>query len=356
MPTIYREPDYTYEDLVDLVEGQLRVVELTAVNAEIGGPGERLWMSEPGTGASEVYRLWHKGGGKGKGKGTDKAPARGGYWAVDQDHPWDVMPSLREALAGVLDRLTRPGSASEYALEPGREERDLAVLTELETVWLSGLSPLAGLYGARAVERHLNHELFIPIQAELARAGALRSRMLRERYGTGPDAAGRAATELGWDIGKARTALAAGDEYRQWVRDGAARARDRIAVRRPPGETGLPDVLAATLMTAACAYEDVVPGRPSPVPLPDELARWYVFVQGLGACVAVAVEDAYTPDGSPRDYMRVAPVAMVVQAGWSVRDGVIFSPLPYAEYLDDIEYDEEAVRASGGTSLPDESP
>lgn len=206
MPTIYREPDYTYEDLVDLVEGQLRVVELTAVNAETGGPGERLWMSEPGAGASEVYRLWRKG----RGKGTDKAPARGGYWAVDQDHPWDVMPSLREALAGVLDRLTRPGSASEYALEPGREERDLAVLSELEAVWLSGLPPLAEMYGPRAVERHLNHELFIPIQAELARAGALRSRMLRERYGTGPDAAGRAATELGWDIGKARTALAAG--------------------------------------------------------------------------------------------------------------------------------------------------
>ncbi|MER6719645.1 hypothetical protein [Streptomyces halstedii] len=352
MPTIYREPDYVYEDLVDLVEGRLRVVELTAINAEIGGPGERLWMSEPGLAVSEVYRLWHKG----KGKSTDKAPAKGRYWAVDRDDAWDAMPRLREALAGVLARLTRPGSASEYALEPGREERDLAVLAELEAVWLSGLSLLGEAYGPRAVERELNHELFIPIQAELARAGALRSRMLQERYGTGPDAAARAATELGWDIGKARRALAAGDEYRQWVRDGAAHARDRIAVRRPPGETGLPDVLAATLMTAACAYEDVVPGRPSPLPLPDELARWYVFVQGLGACVAVAVEDAYTPDGSPRDYMRVAPVAMVVQAGWTVRDGVIFSPLPYAEYLDGIEYDEEAVRASGGTPLPDESP
>ncbi|MFJ4810593.1 hypothetical protein [Streptomyces longwoodensis] len=99
MPTIHREPRFTYDDLVDLVEGQLRVVELTAVNAEIGGPGERLWLSEPGTGA-DVYRLWRKG----KGART--------YWAVDQDRPWDALVWLREALAEVLERLTRPGSAT----------------------------------------------------------------------------------------------------------------------------------------------------------------------------------------------------------------------------------------------------
>ncbi|WP_159041090.1 hypothetical protein [Streptomyces sp. CFMR 7] len=139
MPTIHREPDFGYDDLVDLVEGQLRVVELTAVNAEIGGPGERLWMMEPGLGG-DVYRLWRKS--RGKGRGT--------YWAVDRDRPWEAVVWLREALSGVLGRLTRPGAAYAYALEPGREEQDLAVLDELEAVRAGrggGTGPVPGARG-----------------------------------------------------------------------------------------------------------------------------------------------------------------------------------------------------------------
>ncbi|MFF4255366.1 hypothetical protein ACFY1L_29585 [Streptomyces sp. NPDC001663] len=343
MPTIHREPRFQYDDLVDLVEGQLRVVELTAINSEIGGPGERLWMTEPGLGVSDVYRLWRKG------KGNHM------YWAVDRDDPWDAMRWLREALADVLDRLTRPGSTKEYALEAGREERDLAVLAELEAVWLSGLSPLSEAFGPRAAELELNRELLIPARAELARATALRSRMLQEQFGTGPEGAERAASELGWELDKARKALAARDDYQRWVREGAAHARATIPVHRPPGETGLPDVLAATLMTAACQSERVVPGRPSPIPLPDELAPWYVFVENLGACVAIAVEDAYAPDAGPWDYMDVAPVAMVIEAGWTVRDGVIFSPVPYDGYYECIDYDEEAILAGGGSPVRDDT-
>jgi hypothetical protein len=336
MPTILRESDLPYDDLVHRVERQLRVVELTAINTEIGGPGERLWMSEPGLGLADVYRLWRKSEG-----GSTQ-------WAVDREYAWKAMTWLREALADVLDRLTRPGSAKQYALEPGREERDLAVLAELEAVWLLGLSPLREAFGFDAAEWKLRHDLFIPAQAELARAKALRSRMLQEEFGTGPDAAEHAASELGWEVSEAHKALAARDNYQRWVREGAAHARATIPVHRPPGDTGLPDVLAATLMTAACRYEDTVPGRPSPIPLPEELARWYVFLQTLGACVAVAVEDAYTPGGSPWDYMHVAPAAMVLQAGWTVRDGVIFSPVPYDGHSECIYYDEEAILAGGG--------
>ncbi|WP_328912288.1 MULTISPECIES: hypothetical protein [unclassified Streptomyces] len=343
MPTIHREPRFVYEDLLDLVEGQLRVVELTAINAEIGGPDERLWMTEPGLMSPGVYRLWRKG----KGRRT--------YWAVDRDDPWEAMSWLRAGLSGVLDRLTRPGSADAYALEPGREERDLAVLSELDAVWLSGLSPWGRAFGPRAAERALNHELLIPARAELARAGALRSRMLREHFGTGPDAAERAASELGWDMAEARKALAAYDDYRLWVREGAAHARATIPVHRPPGDTGLPDVLAATLMTEACRGEKIVADRPSPVPLPEELARWYVFVKTLGACVAVAVEDVYAPGGSPADYMYVVPVAMVLRAGWTVRDGVVVTPVPYDGCTECVEYDEEAILAGGGEPLHDDS-
>ncbi|XQE81094.1 hypothetical protein ACN24L_22165 [Streptomyces microflavus] len=339
MPTIHREPDFGYDDLVDLVEGQLRVVELPAVNAEIGGPGERLWMIEPGLGLTDVFRLWRKGRG-------DRA-----YWAVDRDHPWDALVWLREALSGVLDRLTRPGSSYVYALEPGREERDLAVLAELEAVRLSGVEGLRQSLGLRAALKVLDRAVVIPAQAELARAGALRSRLLHEHYGARPDVAEWAAAELGWDADKARKVLAARGDYRTWVREGAAHARTTLQVHRPPGDTGLPAQLAATLMTAACQDEDLVPGRASPVPIPDGLAPWYVYIRGVGACVAVAVEDVYTPDGSPWEYMAVAPVAMVLEAGWTVCEGVIVSPVPYDTHFGCVLFDEEAVLASGGEPL-----
>jgi hypothetical protein len=333
MPTIHREPRFAYDDLVDLVEGQLRVVELTAINGEIGGPGERLWLTEPAHGA-DVYRLWRKGRGSRM------------YWAVDRDRPWEALVWLREALADVLERLTRPGSATQYALEAGREERDLAVLTELETIWLSGLSPLSQLHGPRGADVELNHFLLIPAQAELARASAVRSRMLQEQFGTGPEAAERVASEMGWEPAKAHRTLAAWDDYRRWVREGAAHARDTVPVQRPTGDTGLPDLLAATLMTAACEGETIVPGRPSPLPLPDELACWYVFSRDLGACIAVAVEDVYTPGAEPGQYMHLAPASMVLEAGWTLRDGLIVSPLPHNGF--GIEYDEEAILAGGG--------
>ncbi|MFF9160989.1 hypothetical protein ACF081_12105 [Streptomyces longwoodensis] len=216
MPTIHREPRFTYDDLVDLVEGQLRVVELTAVNAEIGGPGERLWLSEPGTGA-DVYRLW------------------------------------------------------------------------------------------------------------------------------------RVAATMGWEPAKAHKTLSAWDDYRRWVREGAAHARATVPVHRPAGDTGLPDVLAAMLMTVACGSEPIVPDRPSPVALPDELAPWYVFSQYLGASVAVADEATYAPDADPRDYMHLVPVAMVLDLGRTVRDGLIVSLLPHNGF--GVAYDEEAIRAGGGTPL-----
>ncbi|MEU7099216.1 hypothetical protein AB0A66_12940 [Streptomyces longwoodensis] len=335
MPTIHREPRFTYDELLDLVEGQLRVVELTAINAEIGGPGERLWLTEPGAGA-DVYRLWRK----------DRGRGRGTYWAVDKDRSWEALVWLREGLTDVLERLTRPGSATRYALEEGREERDLAVLTELETIWLSGVSPLGEAYGPRGADVAVNHFLLIPAQAELARATAVRSRVLREHFGTGPQAAQRVASEMGWEPAKAHKTLAAWDEYRRWVREGAAHARATVPVHRPAGDTGLPDVLAATLMTAACGGETIVPGRPSPIALPDALACWYVFSRDLGACVAVADEATYAPGADPGEYMHLVPVAMVLDIGWTVRDGLIVSLLPHNGF--GVSYDEEAILAGGG--------
>ncbi|MFE7857908.1 hypothetical protein [Streptomyces sp. NPDC057403] len=183
------------------------------------------------------------------------------------------------------------------------------MLSELETVWLSGLSPLSTLHGPRGADVEVNHFLLIPAQAELARATAVRSRMLREHFGTGPEAAQRVATALGWEPAKAHKTLAAWDDYRRWVRQGAAHARATVTVHRPTGDTGLPDLMAATLMTAACEGETIVPGQPSPIAVPDELACWYAFSRDLGACVAVADEATFTPGANPQDYMHLAPVA-----------------------------------------------
>ncbi|MEV7271620.1 hypothetical protein ACIQIG_22795 [Streptomyces bacillaris] len=110
---------------------------------------------------------------------------------MDQDRPGEAMVWLREALSGVLGRLTRPGTAYVYALEPGREEQDPAVLDELEAVRLAGVEELGRSLTPGAAVGALEREVVIPAQAELARAGALRSRLLREHFGTRPDAAER---------------------------------------------------------------------------------------------------------------------------------------------------------------------
>jgi hypothetical protein len=312
MTTVFREPDHTYEDLVRLVTDDYADVEdLPALTAAVGGPGERLWLAEP---HGRVYRVWRKG--------------KAARWAMDEESALEAEKWIGERLAGtVLARLTEPGLASEYALDPTQAEADLAALEEFDRVWLSGRRPFAD---AVATDRVIRTRM-ARVKAELARLEALRARHLTDAYGGQEDAADRVATALGCDRTEAREVLAAGDRYRAWVRRGAADARATIPVHRPAGPTGLPDADAARLMTAACQGENVLPGHSYPRPLPPELAPWYAYIEDSGHCVAVAIDGVHTPDGDPWEYMIVAPVKLVLRSPWSVRDHVVVARIPYDE-------------------------
>ncbi|MGX1909257.1 hypothetical protein ACWIID_10375 [Streptomyces phaeochromogenes] len=320
--TLFREPDYPYEELVELATGQYRdTEELSNITAAIAEPGELLWLSEP---AATVFHLRRRG----RGKRT--------FWALDQEDALEAEAWIRKKLSEtVLERLNRPGRCKIYALAPGIEEADLDVLEELDRIWLSGMrdtaehwSQLAGVDGSAGVD-FLIRDRMVAVKAELARLKALRSRHLEESYGCGEEGVARTAAALGCDLREAREALEAGEKYRKWILDGATHARETIPVHRPAAPTGLTDERAAMLMTAACDSESVVPGRAHPRPLPPELAPWYIYTEGLGHSIAVAVEGIYKPEGEPWDYMAVAPVSMVLRVEWTKQDQIIVARVPY---------------------------
>ncbi|XVQ15183.1 hypothetical protein ACQP1W_22430 [Spirillospora sp. CA-255316] len=137
--------------------------------------------------------------------------------------------------------------------------------------------------------------------------------------------------------------MGAGDRYMAWVRAGAAHSQKTIPVHRPSVPTGLPPIRAAELMTAACSTESVVPDRAYHSSLPPELAPWYVYIEVLGHCIAVAVDGVYESNGDPWEYMTVAPVRMVRKAGWTVQDGIVVSPVPFDTGIGAVEWVEEDV-------------
>jgi hypothetical protein len=321
----FREPHYSYEELVQFVTLTYQVEDLPALEAAACEPGERLWLAESD---GRVYRVWRKG------RGTR---AR---WRMDCEHALVTEERVSGKLAGtVLARLQRPHNSREYALEPSLVEADLATLDELEQVWLSGARH-AGFLEPRSIPLRgegLIRSRIKDIEADLARAKALRARNLLETYGND---AGQVAAELGIEAGAARDALAVREKYHAWIRAGAAASRKTFPVRKPAGPTGLPDDLATRLMTAACDTETVLPGKAYSEPLPADLAPWHVYIETIGHCVAVAVDGVYQPDGDPWEYMAVAPIRMVRREGWTMRDGLILAPVPYDTVIGAVQCDE----------------
>ena len=310
-----REPYRSYEELVEFVTDNYRVEGLPALEAAACEPGERLWLGEE---TGEVYRVCRKGKG---------SRAR---WRVDFEHALVTESWVSRKLeSSVLARLQAPRHSREYALDPGLADKDLAVLEELERVWLAG-GRHAGFLEPRDVPlrgEYLIGSRIKDIEADLARAKALRARNLIETFGNDP---GYVAAELGIEPAVAREALAVREKYHAWIRAGAAASRQRFPVRKPEGPTGLPDDLATRLMTAACETETVLPGRPYPQPLPPDLAPWHVYIKELGHCIAVAVDGVYEPDGDPWEYMTVAPVRMILGYNdWTMRDGRVLAEVPY---------------------------
>lgn len=312
----FREPYLTYDQLVETAHYNA-VEELPALESAIGGPGERLWLL-----GSKVQRLWHKGKGK---------RAR---WTLETEPALRSAEWMTEKLSRtVLARLLAPGRSREYALDAGAVERDLAVLAELDKVWLAGARDAPHLWHVMLDEQRRDpavvdaqiRERIARAKAELAWARALRARNLVENYGTPTDV----AAVLECDLDEARHLMGAHERFLAWIRAGAAHSRETIPVHRPSGDTGMPDDHAAQLMTAACESETVVPGRPYPHPLPPDLAPWHVYIEAAGHCIAFAV-DEFDPDQDPREYMLVAPVRMVLDQGWTIRDGVVVVPFAYS--------------------------
>ena len=324
--TVFRD---SYEELVEYVAdtGSSQIEELSALEAAVCGPGGHLWLAAD---SCRVYRV-RPGGRK-----------KRGLWRLDREHPLDTeMWVSRKLKDGVLGRLQAPQHSREYALDPGLAEKDLAALAELERVWLAGGRRLRLLEPADVPLRgeYLIGIRIKDIEADLARAKALRARNLIETFGDDP---ARVAAELGIGMDAARDALAVREKYHTWIRAGAAASRQRFPVRKPAGPTGLPDDLATRLMTAACDTETVLPGKAYPRPLPADLAPWHVYIEAIGHSIAVAVDDLCKPDGDPWEYMAVAPVRTVLREGWIMRNGLVLVRVPYDTIFGTVvEYPEE---------------
>jgi hypothetical protein len=327
--TDLREPYFSYEELVEMVTDGYRVDDLPALEAAACDPGEQLWLAERG---DEVYRVWRRGKG-------DRA-----RWRLDFEPALETEARLSRKLEGsVLARLRAAHSCREYALNPGLAEDDLEVLHELERVWLAGarnpryLPPDdKPLHALRLIQDRIEG-----LEGELARATALLGLVLTAGWGGDPedDPGDDAAVSL-VEAGQERDALADRVEYHKWVRSGGAASREKFPVRTPAGPTGLPDDVAARLMTAACETETVLPGRPYPRALPPGLAPWHVYIEGLGHSIAVAVEGVYEPGGDPWQYMTVAPVPMVLSGNWVMRDGLVLADVPYHKVIGAVLFDD----------------
>lgn len=307
-----------YGRLVAKAAKDPRVEELSALEAAICGPRERLWLA-----GSQVRRLRRQGNGE---------RAR---WILETKHAMESAEWMTKKLSGtVLTRLFAPDSEPEYAFDPNAVERDLAVLAELDRVWLAGARnapylrhwmPPAMRADPVVVDAVIRDRID-RAEAELTWAMAVRAQHLARSYGTARDV----AAALDYDADDAHSLMSAHEWFLAGIRAGAARARETITVHRPSGDTGLPEGRAARLMTAACETETVVPGRPYPHPLPSELAPWHVYIEEAGHCVAVAVEGEYRRKRNPSKYMRLVPVRMLLSREWTVRDGVVVAPFAYS--------------------------
>ncbi|MCI2421112.1 hypothetical protein MOQ72_27080 [Saccharopolyspora sp. K220] len=86
----------------------------------------------------------------------------------------------------------------------------------------------------------------------------------------------------------------------------------------------------------------VVPDRPYPTSLPDELAPWHCYLSDCGHSIAVAVAKRIGPHPTEDDLVP-APVKTVLRVGWTMIDGYVVCDLPYHDELGLLvdEHDEE---------------
>lgn len=73
----------------------------------------------------------------------------------------------------------------------------------------------------------------------------------------------------------------------------------------------------------------VLPGRSYPEPLPGELAPYYCYTRDGGHSILVVIENEYKPGDEPEGYIVAAPVKTVLKYGYEVRDGRVWSQIPY---------------------------
>ena len=75
----------------------------------------------------------------------------------------------------------------------------------------------------------------------------------------------------------------------------------------------------------------VRPGVTYPGALPWQVARWYVYVEGMGHCVMVVPAHVYHPEHEQSGYLVPVPVAT------ALREGVYLTPTGHA--LMEVDYE-----------------
>ncbi|MCU0631850.1 MAG: hypothetical protein MUC66_02605 [Methanolinea sp.] len=104
----------------------------------------------------------------------------------------------------------------------------------------------------------------------------------------------------------------------------------------------MPDT--AHLIKAAGLEGWVLPGRQYPRPLPEGLRDFYCYTRDGGHSLLVVLENEYRHGEPLERFLVPAPARMVLTHGYRIKDGYLWSDLPYAKDIglkvkdEDIEF------------------
>ncbi len=73
----------------------------------------------------------------------------------------------------------------------------------------------------------------------------------------------------------------------------------------------------------------VLSGRSYPHPLPDDLRPFYCYTRDGGHSLLVVLENEFRAGQKPERFIIPAPVKTVIRAGYHLKDGLLWTTLPY---------------------------
>ena len=77
----------------------------------------------------------------------------------------------------------------------------------------------------------------------------------------------------------------------------------------------------------------VVRGKMYHTPLPFELEDAYCYVIDSGHCIIVVLENEYQEGKSIENFLAPAPIKTIIRHGYEVKDGCVWSRVPYSKTL-----------------------